>query len=377
MRTLHVVATFGRGGIATSLWHLLPALNQEPGQEVAGAVFYDKGWFGGLLEEAGIPIQEFGMGGKYDPRILLRLVNLFKDYDVVHAHGWPIILFVAMASLFVRRPCFVLSEHSVTNRRRRPILKWLDRWIYNRFDRVVAVSRAVADSLEEWLPHLSDKITVIYNGINPENFNTAESKVALRQRLNLPVDAPVLFASGNFRFAKGFDLLLQSIAHLLDKYRQHDARGEVLPVLVITGEGELQQSMAELAQRLDVSDQVRFLGFRTDMPEILRSADLFVLSSRWEGCPMVVLEAMSLEVPILATNVGGVPELIYKDQTGVLVSPGDPDLLGNSLYDLLHKPKEAKCMAEQGRQRLLNSFSIENSAASMSRLYRQALGMIF
>ncbi len=375
MRTLHLVATFGRGGIASSLWHLLPALNKQAGNEVSGAVFYEKGWFGELLEDEGISLEHLQMSHKYDPRVLLKLIRLFKGHDIVHAHGWPIIFFVALASLFVSKPQFVLSEHSVTNGRRRPLFKWFDRWIYSRFDQIVAVSGAVADSLEQWQPQIAGKITVIYNGINSAYFQTAEPKAEIRRRLNLDESTPVIFASGNFRFAKGFDLLLQSMAELVDKFSQAGVVGNSLPVLVITGEGVLQQSMAELAEQLGLADQVRFLGFRTDMPEILRAADLFVLSSRWEGCPMVVLESMGLGVPILATDVGGVPELIFHDQTGIIIPPGNSTTMSDGLYELLHDSERAACLAEQGQERLIRMFSSEKSANGISALYRQMVGL--
>ncbi|MFZ0548140.1 MAG: glycosyltransferase [Candidatus Promineifilaceae bacterium] len=376
MRVLHVAATFGQGGIATSLWHLLPALNKLPEMDVDGAAFYEIGWFGELLEADGIAIHHLQMAHKYDPRVLFKLIKLFRQYDVIHAHGWPIVLFVALASLFSGERQYVLTEHSVTNGRRRPFLKWLDRFVYSRFDSVVAVSQAVADSLQDWLPQIAKKITVIYNGINMDYFQSAEPESEIRRRLGLAEQTPVVFASGNFRFCKGFDLLLQSMVILLEQFRQAKAPHEDLPMLVITGEGALQDSMAGLVNQLGIADNVKFLGFRTDMPVILRTADLFVLSSRWEGCPMVILESMALGVPILATNVGGVPELVLHDQTGQLIAPGSAEALANGLFTLLQDPERMTCFAEQGRQRLVQSFSVENSACAMSTVYRQPEGNI-
>jgi glycosyltransferase involved in cell wall biosynthesis len=374
MRILHIAATLGRGGIATSLWHLLPSLAGLPGNEVNGAIFYEKGWFGELLEAEGIKLQHLHMDHKYDPWVIFKLVRLQKDYDVVHAHGWPIIFFVALASLVANRPVYALTEHSVTNRRRRPVFRWLDRFIYSRFDRIVAVSQAVAESLADWQPQTQDKITVIYNSIQMAYLRTAEEKNTIRQRLNLDEQTPVIFASGNFRLAKGFDLLLQSMVTLLDKYRRQSPDNEMLPVLVITGEGELQNAIVELAMKLGIRDQVRFLGFRTDMPHILNAADLFVLSSRWEGCPMVVLESMALGIPILATNVGGVPELVEDNQTGKLIPPGNPTALANGMYELLRDRKQAECLADEGQQRLVQKFEIEANAQRMTTMYRQAMG---
>jgi glycosyltransferase involved in cell wall biosynthesis len=329
-----------------------------------------------LLEEEGISLHHLQMAHKYDPRVVIRLAKLLNEYDVIHAHGWPVIMFVALASFFSGKPQFILTEHSVTNRRRRPFLKWLDRFIYSRFDQVVAVSQAVAESLQAWQPQIGHKITVIYNGIRMAYFKSAEPKNEIRRQLGLDEQSPVIFASGNFRFAKGFDLLLQSMVTLIDKYRNDNVADEKLPVLVITGEGELQLSMAELAQRLGIAENVRFLGFRKDMPVILKAADLFVLSSRWEGCPMVILESMALGVPILATGVGGVPELVIDNQTGQLIQSGSPTELANGIYDLLQNSERAACLAEQGQQRLTQSFSIEQKARAMTTLYRQGAGYV-
>lgn len=376
MRILHVAATFGRGGIATSIWHLLPALKKLPDSEVEGAVFYEKGWFGELLEEEGIRINHLKLSHKYDPRVIFKLVKLQQRYDIVHAHGWPIILFVALASFFSSKPTYILTEHSVTNRRRRPFLKWLDRFIYARFDRVVAVSEAVAVSLRDWLPQVGNKIAVIYNGIQRTYLQTAESKDEIRQRLGLDPQKPVIFASGNFRLAKGFDLLLQALVMLKEIYRSENIDTDQLPVLVITGEGQLQDSMKDLSQKLDIEDQVRFLGFRTDMPVILKAADLFVLSSRWEGCPMVILESMALGVPVLATNVGGVPELVVDNQSGWLVPPGSPEKLAAGICEILQDRQRAGCFAEQGQTRLSQLFAIDESAQTMMGLYQQAAGFV-
>lgn len=376
MRILHVAATLGRGGIATSLWHLLPAISKLPGNEVEAAVFYEKGWFGDLLEAEGVRLKHLEMGNKYDLRVVLKLVRLFKGFDVVHAHGWPIIFFVALASLFSRKPLLVLTEHSVTNGRRRPYLRWLDRFIYWRFERIVAVSEAVAGSLEAWQPQIGHKITVVYNGIQMTYLKTAEQKDEIRERLKLDKEAPVIFASGNFRLAKGFDLLLQAMVILLDRYKREGLDGRKRPILVITGEGDLQGSMAVLAEQLGIAEQVRFLGFRTDMPFILKAADLFVLSSRWEGCPMVILESMALGIPILATNVGGVPELVMDRQTGDLVTPESPLVLAKGIYDLLENRERAACLGEQAQERLARLFRIEVSAQAMTTLYRQAAGLV-
>jgi glycosyltransferase involved in cell wall biosynthesis len=248
--------------------------------------------------------------------------------------------------------------------------------IYSRFDLFVAVSEAVANSLENLLPQISEKIVVIYNVINPAYLQNTETKSDIRRRLDLDERKHVIFASGNFRYAKGFDLLLESMVVLLDRCRQEDSTLKTLPILLITGEGGLQDSIVNLSKRLGIQDNVRFLGFRKDMPEILKAADLFVLPSRWEGCPMVVLESMALGLPVLATDVGGVPELVAHQQTGFLVSPGSSSALANGLYKLISDSEWAACLAEQGQQRLAQLFSTNKSVLEMTTQYRQLVGLV-
>jgi glycosyltransferase involved in cell wall biosynthesis len=108
----------------------------------------------------------------------------------------------------------------------------------------------------------------------------------------------------------------------------------------------------------------------------LKAADLFVLPSRWEGCPMVVLESMALGLPVLATDVGGVPELVAHQQTGFLVSPGSSSALANGLYKLISDSEWAACLAEQGQQRLAQLFSTNKSVLELTTQYRQLVGLV-
>jgi glycosyltransferase involved in cell wall biosynthesis len=161
------------------------------------------------------------------------------------------------------------------------------------------------------------------------------------------------------------------MARLLGQYKQDGAVGKELPVLLIAGEGSLEDSFVDLSQRLGIRENVRFLGFRKDMPEILKAADLFVLSSRWEGCPMVVLEAMALGVPIVATGVGGVPELVLDNETGLIIASENIDEMAAAMFDLLSNPEKANRLAKVGQVRLEKCFSVQRSADYLVKMYEQ------
>jgi hypothetical protein len=191
MRILHVVGTLNQGGIASSLWHALPFLSTVPDIQVEVVTSYASGCFGELLAGDGIPIHQLHLAHKYDPQALPQLAALLHrgDYDVVHAHGWPEILFVALASLVIHGPRYVPGEHNVTNRRRRRPLKPLDRFIYSRYHRIVAVSQTVADALMAWLPEVAPRVAVVRNGVEPARLSVpANARQAIRAELGVSDD---------------------------------------------------------------------------------------------------------------------------------------------------------------------------------------------
>jgi glycosyltransferase involved in cell wall biosynthesis len=332
---------------------------------------YASGYFGELLARDGIPIHELHLAHKYDPQALPQLTGLLRrgDYDVVHAHGWPEILFVALASLLVHGPRYVLSEHNVTNRRRRSFLKPLDRFMYSRYHRIVAVSQTVADALIAWLPEVAPRVTVVHNGVEPTRLNPSpDARQTACTELGIPNDVPLILSGGGLEYRKGVDVLLQALAQV---YRHRGIGNESSAVCLVAGDGPLRPNLQALAHQLGLRDQVRFLGFRPDLPAVMAAADLLVLSSRWEGCPMVVLEAMALGLPIVATSVGGVPELITDGETGLLVPPENPLALGQAVLRLLSNRELAVRLGQAARERLNTVSHARNTAHRLATIYHE------
>jgi glycosyltransferase involved in cell wall biosynthesis len=368
MRILHLASTLAAGGIASSLGYMLPCLSSLPHVHVEMVTLYGRGQFGDLLARARIPIHELHLGRKYAPQALPRLMSLLHRgrYDVVHAHGWPGLLFVALASMRSRGSRYVLSEHNVTNRRRhRSWLRPLDRWVYSRYDRVVAVSDRVADALVAWLPETAGKVRVVHNGVEPAALDPSPRA---RTALGIPLDVPLLLFVGGLHRRKGLDVLLDALAHLTPE------SWSTKPALLVCGEGPLQHTLRARAVDLGLSGRIHFLGYRQDVPALMMAADLFVLPSRWEGCPMVVLEAMASGLPIVATAVGGVPELIEDGVHGRLVTPADPAALAAAIHGALAHPDLTARMASEAQKRVIAEFAAEVAAGSLFAQYQEILG---
>jgi glycosyltransferase involved in cell wall biosynthesis len=219
---------------------------------------------------------------------------------------------------------------------------------------------------------------MIHNGLDV-SYLTGHSKSRAIMRVELDIDDNVLliFAAGTLDHHKGLDVLLHALPQFLSILAEADDNrlaAHQPPVVLIAGDGILRKSLEELAAALGLSEMVRFIGYRDDMPALMSAADLFVLSSRWEGCPMVVLEAMALGVPIVATGVGGVPELVLHNETGLVVAPENPNEMAAAMFDLLSNREKAYCLARAGQDRLVKHFSVQTSADCLAKMYEQIVG---
>jgi glycosyltransferase involved in cell wall biosynthesis len=289
-------------------------------------------------------------------------------YQVVHAHGWPAVLLVALASLVAGEPAFVLTEHSVTNRRRRWRLKPLDLFVYGRFQRVIAVSQAAAEALLAWLPQTEGRIRLIYNGLEPAGFGrNSEVRLRVRQALAIGESVPVILFAGGLQAHKGADVLLNALGRLPD--------GEAFarPLTLMAGLGEAGGEFEEVVGRLRLDGGVRFLGFRSDLADLMAAADLFVLASRWEGCPMAVLEAMAMGLPVIASRVGGVPEMIEDGVSGLLLPAGDALALSRAITHLLGDRALACQLGQAARRRVENCFTVQQGAGALAAVYREVV----
>jgi glycosyltransferase involved in cell wall biosynthesis len=295
------------------------------------------------------------------PGLVHRLAQVIRrgDYDVVHGHLFPTFYILAAASRLVRRPVYFYSEHSIFNRRRATKLFYpLERLVYDSFDQVIAVSRSVHRSLIRWMPHLDQRIETIVNGITIPDVGDREPKAA---------DAPYLFV-GSLRHYKGLDVLFTALQRL-----QRDGRlGRPLEVI---GEGPDGDRFRRLATEMGLDGKVRWLGQmeRAKVFEHMGRAACLVLPSRWEGMPMVLLEAMVQQTPVVACDVGGVGELVIPGQTGLLVSPERPQALVEALRFVDEHPEQMADMGRQGRTLIRRRFDMTDTEARHFELYRRLL----
>ncbi|WP_197231908.1 glycosyltransferase [Novipirellula artificiosorum] len=233
------------------------------------------------------------------------------------------------------------------------------------YDAVVAVSDDLYLSSRRW--RVSKKRAyMIQNAIDTHSFRRTLSRRQARTQLQLNAhDGIVILALGRLSAEKGFDILIDSVAEL-------HSRG--CPVtLWIGGEGGCRGILEAQIERLGLSQSVRLMGHVIDPRIMLQAADIFVLSSISEGLPNVLLEAMALETPIVATRIGGVPRLLGEGQYGVMVDPGNRDALADAIHDLANDPDRRSAFAAAARNHVIEEFAFEKRMQKMAAVYDQVL----
>jgi glycosyltransferase involved in cell wall biosynthesis len=301
-----------------------------------------------------------------DPRGMLRLVRLVREWrpDVVHSHMVHANLMARMLRIFAPVPVLVSTIHNIYEGGR--ILMAGYRLTNNLADHMTIVSQAAADRFinEGIVP--KPMLTVIPNGVDTDRFQNVPDGVrqSLRATLGLAGDF-VWLAVGRFEIAKDYPNMLHAFAAV--------RRQQPAAVLLLVGGGSLQAETEALAESLGLGERVRFLGIRSDVPELMTAADAYVMSSAWEGMPIVLLEAAAAGLPVVATLVGGNHEVISDKETGFLVPPRDSEALGRAMLRLMQTPEgERRIMGERGRDYVQRQYRLGRVVDRWEEIYRVA-----
>jgi glycosyltransferase involved in cell wall biosynthesis len=301
-----------------------------------------------------------------DPRTLWRLIGEVRRFrpDILHAHDYKTdILAVLLGRWFGART--LTTMHGFVSRGGRlEVYYRLDHWALRRLDHVVAVS----DDLYQMLPALGippTRRSLLPNGIDVQQFARRRSTREARASLGMDASRLVIGAVGRLAAEKGFDLLIQAFDRILGTGLDAE--------LVIVGEGQERPRLEALIAQLGRGDRVRLLGYQAEVRHLYEAFDVFALSSRREGLPNVVLEAMALEVPVVATRVAGVPGMIEDGIDGLLVEPESVDELTAALQRLLPDGDLRRRLAAGARHTIESRYSFTARMERMGLIYDRLL----
>lgn len=310
----------------------------------------------------GFPVHPVPMRGTWDLPSAFALAGLHRRLrpDVVHWHAARAHALGLLAARLAPVPARILSRRVDF-----PVRGSLgSRLLYaDPADRIVAISEGVREALVRSGVR-PDRIRVVPSGIDLAPFDAPCDRAALRARMGIARETVLAVNVAALAPHKSQTTLLNAAARLRD-------RAPAVRVW-IAGEGPLRAPLLEEHASLGLGDRVRFLGFRTDVPDLLRAADIFCISSWLEGLGTSILDAMAAGLPVVATRVGGIPEAVTDGQTGLLVPPRDPERLADALAALAADPDRRARMGRQARLKV-RAFSADLTAERTRAVYKEAL----
>lgn len=321
------------------------------------------------LRSASVNVVNLDARNLRDVGAMRRLSRLVRDLrpEIIHAHLTYAAIWGSLIAWRHRVP-FVASLHVPPSRDgglRESIRQRLMVFLLNRLSaRVVVVSRALVHQWEKITSLDSSKIAIVHNGIDLEPVSP-ETDGSIRQELGIGSEAPLIATVAVLRRDKGIDTLLRAAREVLDR------RGDC--VLVVVGDGPMKDEWKSLADDLGITRSVRWTGFRRDVASILAEADLFVLPTLRDAFPTVLLEAFAAGAPVIASEVGGVPEIVEDERTGMLVPPGDMRALADAINRALGDASWRDRAAEAARTKVERDFSVDAWFTRLENLYSVVL----
>lgn len=327
------------------------------------------GSLGEELRADGFPVTVLGRRSGFDWRCAWRLARSLRGarVDLVHAHQYTPFFYAATARQLYRRAPVLFTEHGrhfPDYPRRKRMLA--NRLLLSRRDRVVGVGRAVRQALIENEGIPDDRVDVIHNGIDTSRYSQAPpARDAVRHELGLENDDFVMLMVARLDYLKDHATAIRSLQRVVQS--RPNAR------LVIAGDGPERTRIERQIEQAGLAAHIRLLGTRNDVERLLRAVDVFLLTSISEGIPLTAIEAMAAEVPVVATHVGGVGEVVDDRVTGLLAAAGNDAELASCLLRLSEMAHERRTMGIAGRERAVSLFSESRMHACYLALYREML----
>jgi glycosyltransferase involved in cell wall biosynthesis len=369
-RVLLLIKGLGLGGAERLLVDVMAARDRGRFHYEVAYVLASQAALVPAMEATGVPVHNLGGSASADLRWTgaLRRLLVGGHFDVLHAHLPYTAALGRLVALTVprrRRPALVYTEHSLWNKAA-IVTKALNRATVGIDQALIVVSMAARDALP---PALRSRARVVVHGVDRARFaSLLERRSTLRHdvraELGVADDELIALTVANMRSEKGYDVLLEAAGLVV-------AAGS--PVrFVSVGRGPLESELAAAADAAGIAGSILFLGTRTDTARLMAGADIFVLPSHQEGLPVALMEAMSAGLPVVATVVGGVPDVVTDDAEGLLVPAGRADLLAEAVSRLA---RDGTLRARLARASLARSalFDVRNAAQSIESVYAELL----
>jgi glycosyltransferase involved in cell wall biosynthesis len=317
-----------------------------------------------LAADSGIDYQEVIVTSPFDSQVFpkIRKIVRSRKADIIHAHGYKAAYFAyRIAHSSGVKPVSTLHGWTGHSIRERFLYYPGEKLIVRTFPRIIAVSSQIRDTIVSW-GCKPEKVQVVLNGIDPDAFEPdAATRSAMRNSLGIASDDIVLGGVGRLERQKRFDILLETLHRLLPRVPKIK--------LFIVGEGSLGDSLKKQIRQLGLGDRCQLLGYRSDIRQVYQAFDILVQSSDYEGTPTVVVEAMALRLPIVATDVGGTKELIEHNLHALVVPAGNPRELASAIERTINDKEATAIRVSAARKRVENELSFNRRLRHIENIY--------
>ena len=364
IKILYVMVHLNYGGAEVGLLTTLKKINRQR-FDCSVLSIEKKGRIGEEIEKAGFKVTYLNANARlYNIPLIFRIAKILKKEkpDILHTSLFYANFFGRVASLFIKPKVIITEERSMyTEKRFYHIL--IDKLLSGITDKIIACSKSVIDFTVKQENISREKFSLIYNAVDAERFNVSLEKSELRKKYGFSNEDFILGTVGSLIPKKGHRVLLEA-ASLLSKEVPN------LKVLLV-GDGKERKNLSQLASKLGISDKVLFLGARKDIPELMKIMDVFTLPSFQEGFPRTLVEAMYMGLPVIASNISGIQEVISDGKNGFIVPPGDPKMIAEKA--LVFRKNRDLCynMGTNAKDRIISANMPTHYMSKLEGLYMQ------
>jgi len=363
-RVVYLAHTLAVGGAEEMVLNLVRHLPAEFDRAV---ICIDQpGPIGEEVRNTGVPFHALGLRpGLRRPADVLRLQSFLHHSEptIVHTFLLTASLYGRFAALLARVPIVIGTEVNIYARKR-AAHRLAERWLIGHTDAVVASAESVREFYVDQIDADPDKVVVIYNAVDWSQLDTTMPRDEFRRQFGIPAGAPAAGIIARLTEQKAHRVLIDAIASRPQLASLH---------LLVIGDGELRRPLEQQAERLGLASRVHFAGARRDLGNVLAGIDVFVMPSLWEGLPLSLVLAMGAGLPVIASRVAGIPEVVHHEQSGLLVTAGDTGELSDALVRIITNAALGPSLGRAAKTFVVPRFGVDGYIASMTALYRRLL----
>jgi glycosyltransferase involved in cell wall biosynthesis len=369
-KILYVIDNLEFGGGERGFLQIIEALDKN--KFFISVAAHPGGIFEKKIVELDIPFYPINFANRYSISSILKLRNVIdkKKFDIIHSQGARADFFSRISARIPDKPCLISTVQMPVDgfnvgMLRRGIYRLIEKFSEKSVDCFIVVSDGLIDILKNHHNISENKIYKVFNGIETRLYNSEQksdcSKNIIRRSFGISNTEFVIGAIGRFCWQKGFEYLIRSLPDVLLKYPD-------VKVLLV-GDGPLRKTIKDLTKFLSIEKNVIFTGFRNDIKDILSSMDIIVVPSLVEGFPMIILEAMAMEKPIVATRIDGITEQLKDEKEGILIPPRNPLSIATAIFKIKENSGFANKIGRAAGKKVKKYFSVNRMIKETENIY--------